>query len=272
MLIIVAAGIVIVVFWRDKKHNEIHVEFVEVGQQHPFAASKVPIAQLPDTFEIDTTLDLDDKKWRVVDAIPKLKTEFEKSGKLTVILSPQQLVNPKDILFSLPTINDRMCALLKAGSLDRILVIHEDDWRQIEFISENLAAEVNAEILDIQAIYDTKRQGIGFTSLHVRKRIEEPIPPDAIPLAALKQLFTIAKSFAGFGLGDYKAVAENGFAFETNDGLRFYGVSNEKGNVVFLCLDGANGFPQNCTNLLRAFNLLAVNWCKCQVIRSNTEL
>src|SRR5262245_22763368 len=133
-------------FWSSRKHDKIKVEFVEVGKEKPFAVSMVPIGQLPETFEIATTLTISNKQWSVVNATPKQKADFEKSGKLTVVLSPIQMANPKDILFSLPTINDRMCALEKVPSLDGLLLIHEDDWRQVEFVSETFRREIDAEI------------------------------------------------------------------------------------------------------------------------------
>jgi len=104
-----------VMLWFGKKHDKIRVEFVESGKDKPFAVSMVPIGQLPDTFEVATTLDVADRKWSVVEAIPKLRNDFERSGKLRVVLAPVHMVNPKDILFSLPTLNDRMCVLQKSN-------------------------------------------------------------------------------------------------------------------------------------------------------------
>ena len=114
-LVLASLAVIIlrIMFWLGKKHDKIRVEFVENGKDKSFAVSMVPIEQLPDSFEVATTLDILGKKWSVVDATPKQKTDFEKSGKLKVVLSQLQTVNPKDILFSLPTINDRICVYKK---------------------------------------------------------------------------------------------------------------------------------------------------------------
>ncbi len=269
-LVLVSLAVTILGFmlWFGKKHDKIRVEFIESGKDKPFAVSMVPIGQLPETFEAATTLDIADKKWSVVDATPKLRSDFERSGKLRVVLSPVQMVNPKDILFSLPTINDRMCALQKTKSLDGMLVIHEDDWRQVEFISEKLLGDVDTEIKGIRTVYETKRKGVGFTGMHIRKLIETPILDGVIPYSALKNLFSVSEEFSGFGISSYMAVAEHGFAFETTDGLRFYGVLNQDGNVVFLCLATTEGLADKCRDMMRTFHLVGVDWCRCQTIRN----
>ena len=268
VITLLAVGIIGVVFGLTRKHDKIRVEFVETGKEKPFAVSMVPIGQLPDTFEVATTLDISGKKRSVVDAAPKQKSDFEKSGKLRVVLSQLQMVNPKDILFSLPTINDRMCALQKAKSLDGMLVIHEDDWRQVEFVSDKLLGDVETEITSIRAIYKTKRKGVGFTGMHIRKLIETPIDDGVIPYPALKNLFTISKEFSGFGISSYTAVAEHSFAFETQNGLRFYGVLSQKNNIVFLCLANTDGFADKVSEIMKTFHLVGVDWCKCQTIRN----
>jgi len=149
-----------------------------------------------------------------------------------------------------------------------MLVIHEDDWRQVEFVSEKVLGDVETEIKSIRTIYETKRKGVGFTGLHVRKLIETPINDGGIPYPALKNLFTISKEFSGFGISSHMAVAERGFAFETKNGLRFYGVLNQRGNVVFLCLANTDGFADKCGDLVKTFHLVGVDWCKCQTIRN----
>jgi hypothetical protein len=253
---------------KDRKYDKIRVEFVETGNETPFAVSMVPIGQLPDTFEIATNLDISGKQWTVANAAPKHKSDFEKSGKLRVVLSPVQMVNPKDILFSLPTINDRMCPLKKVNSLDGMLVIHEDDWRQVEFVSDTLLGDVETEFRSINTIYETKRKEFGFTGIHIRKLIETPIEDEAVPFDALKNLFIISREFSGFGFASCMAVAEHSFAFETQNGLRFYGLLTQKGNVVFLCLANTDGFAGKVGDMAKAFNLVGVDWCKCQTIRN----
>lgn len=75
----------------------------------------MPIDQLPKTFEIHTTLDLGEEKWSVV-------------SKQMVILAKTQLIDPKDVLFSLPTISNDIGELIDTDTLENVLILHEDDW------------------------------------------------------------------------------------------------------------------------------------------------
>lgn len=251
-----------------KKGGAITVEFLERQQNKPFAVSKVPLAQLPDSFDVATTLDIGNQKWSVVEAVPAHKADFQKLGKVRLVVAPLQTMNPKDILFSLPTINDRMFPTRRASSLDGMLLIHEDDWRQIEFVSQQLAGDVDTELRSIRSIYETKRKGQGFVSLHVRKIVERPIVGSALPFDAVKTNFAIAREYAGFGaeVSGENAIAEDGFAFETTDGNTFFGILDQNRNVVFLCMTQGAGFNESCKALIKSFNLIGVDWCKAQVV------
>jgi len=50
-------------FAKDFKH--IQVLFFEVGAVKPFAQSELPVEQLPDTFQIETTLHIGNDDWMV---------------------------------------------------------------------------------------------------------------------------------------------------------------------------------------------------------------
>jgi hypothetical protein len=95
-------------------------------------------------------------------------------------------VNPKDVLFTTPTLND---ALPKASDdpapADSCYEMHEDNWRQFEFVSPSFADEIAAEVAAIDKIWKEESvplQGMGtaFRRVHVRKRIPKPL---AIPLS-----------------------------------------------------------------------------------------
>jgi hypothetical protein len=60
-------------FGFGRKHRDIIVDFFEGDTAIPFASSKVPLEQLPDTFEIRTTLALQGEEWLVTDASPRKK-------------------------------------------------------------------------------------------------------------------------------------------------------------------------------------------------------
>ena len=222
-------------FGFGKTKNEISVEFVDQGTNETFARSVMPIDQLPETFEINTTLDIGEDKWSVVSAEPARKAEFAKTGKLKVYLAKIQYMNPADLLYSLPTISNELAGLKDTPTLENVLILREDDWRQIEFLSDILSADAIKEIAAIRSIYENERKGAGFKSLHVRKSIPEPLKGRSLTLRNLKEAFGVSHSYEGIAYNTAHAVIDGGFAFESTIGVQIWGQVNEDGILKCLC-------------------------------------
>ena len=90
--------------WFSRK---VAVTLIDDATGRTFATSEFPPADLPESFEIETTLHLDDADWSVVHAQPRTRPEYTKSGSLTLRLRRVEKVDPSKILFSLPSICDR---------------------------------------------------------------------------------------------------------------------------------------------------------------------
>jgi len=90
--------------WFSRK---IEVILVDDATGETFASSKMPPDKLPESFAIDTTLHLGDDNWTVVHAYPQTKTEFAKSGKVTLRLRKMKMMDPKAISFSQLDITER---------------------------------------------------------------------------------------------------------------------------------------------------------------------
>src|SRR6185437_13418963 len=84
----------------------IRVEFINGADNSVIGVSNIPCKQLPDTFAINTNLDIKDQKWSVQSADPVDKAQFIKTGNLRLVLSRLSMMNPAEVLFSLPTISD----------------------------------------------------------------------------------------------------------------------------------------------------------------------
>jgi len=82
----------------------VHVEFVDDSTGETFGRSDVPLERLPDSFALETTLDIGEKKFNVMDAQPQTKDLFAKTGTLRLRLRQVEMMDPKKILFSLPSI------------------------------------------------------------------------------------------------------------------------------------------------------------------------
>ena len=69
--------------WFSRK---VAVTLIDDATGRTFATSEFPPADLPESFEIETTLHLGDADWSVVHAQPLTRPEYTKSGSLTLRL------------------------------------------------------------------------------------------------------------------------------------------------------------------------------------------
>lgn len=221
--------------------NTIKVEFFKSGEAAPFAVSDVPVAQLPDTFAVNTTLHIGGEDWTVVNASPMDKPAFRKTGKLQLVLTKPSkvMLDPGTILFSLPTITNDIPATIPATSLTGVAIFHEDDWRQTEFITAAQQALIDDEITAIADIYANERQGPGFRNLHLRQRIAQPLAGQFMTVGDLEGHFGVRSAFKGVGFNSATALIQHGFAFVTDGGGTLWGQTAEDGTIAFLNLRSA---------------------------------
>ena len=250
-----------------KNHKVIEVEFYEGETNTPFAQSKIPVDQLPDTFQIDTTMNIGEKDWRVIDAQPAEKADFRKTGNLKLVLTEVEttLVDPNELLYSLPTINDTLAGVENPDSLEDIAVFREDDWRQFEFISNTLEAKVISELKAIEQIYENHREGAGFNQLHIREAIQEPFSEKKISLISLKDSFTIKKEYSGIAFNNAAATIVNGFALRTESGWLLWGQLDNDNNLINLNLSETDnssieGIAEKLDSFTQKHKLYIVNW------------
>lgn len=255
-------------FGFKKNHANIDVMFYERGEGAPFAKSKLPIDQLPDTFQIETTLHIQGDDWLVSKTIPTTKEEFQKSGELKVFLyKPVKTTLPaQDILFSLPTISNDIAGLAPATSLVNAFVVHEDEWRQRELVSTAYIGLVESEFDSIRLSYATRVGKSGFKKCHVRSLIPEPLKDVRLQLNDLKSILGVVHTYSGVAFSRVAALVVNGFAFRTSSGYVVWGQCLDIGNVAFVCVQ----FPQSSQDepedtkrfglLLSNRNLLFVDW------------
>jgi hypothetical protein len=141
----------------------IHVQFVDEQTGKAFAETNAPLSSLPQSFEAATQIELRGQPWEVIKADPVIAEHFARSRNLTLILRQVKITSVKteDILYSLPTICDAIPPIAKGTSkLDRhVFEFHEDYWRQIELISIDQMANIQAELIDIRKIYEESAVG-----------------------------------------------------------------------------------------------------------------
>ncbi len=217
-----------------KEYKVVEVKFYEDESKKPFAISNVPIDQLPDTFEIDTTMHLGEEDWSVLGAEPARKTKFMKSGKLKLYLSKVEIstIDPNEILYSLPTVSNDFAGLENATSLKNVLVLQEDDWRQFEFMSHNYETLIERELKSISDIYKNHREGLGFKEIHVRKMIKIPLANSKLTINTIKSSFSIEKVYSGVAFNNAAATIVGGFAFFSKSGWLLWGQADDSGDVL----------------------------------------
>ena len=240
--------------------STISVTFIDDVSSATMATLDLPIANLPETFELETTLHLGDDDWTVANAQPQTKPEFASSGKLVLRLRKAERVAISDILYSLPSICDRLPAVVDTPPAEVDLILAEDDWRQFELVSRAFSDEVDAEIAEIRAIHENKSVSVGWKEIHVRKR---PDPPIASTLSRQN----IDRAFGGVTFHRVCLAGSpivSGFSFRAAD-LRCYGIEEEGAiSVLGIAQETATGEAvEAVARIAHEFDLELVHWCRC---------
>lgn len=246
----------------------IHVQFIDEQTGKVFAETNAPLSTLPQSFETETHLELGGQRWDVVAADPTTADDFSRSGKLVLTLrrSHGSQIDAKDILFSLPTICDPIPAIAEGTSKQnkRVFELHDDDWRQIELVSADYQAYIQAELSDIRKIRENTPAGHGFRTLHLRQRIATPLN---LPFPAVLATFPDARFYDGIAYQQVDELIEGGFGFETA-GVILYGEQHHD-LVTALCLasrptkSGGDAFSNQLKPLMESYRLVLVDWCRC---------
>lgn len=191
-----------------------------------------------------------------------------------------EMVDPNSLLFSLPTISNDLPGITPTNFIGaNFIEMHEDDWRQIEFISVDQKEKIYKEITSIQNIYDREsvevKPGLAFKDTHVRELIPRPI---TTPFHFDKLSNSLGNNFKRGYLKiiGYQGVVKNGFYFEA-DGIKYYGQTKD-GEVIILGIYSADSKNDlinsidNVATLLNSENLLLVDWVKRLIINNEQEL
>ncbi|MDC0717552.1 hypothetical protein [Nannocystis bainbridge] len=235
--------------------STIRVTFVDAADNSVFGEADVPAEHLPESFTTATTMRLGDGEWQVEQADPAERHEFLASGRLRLVLHEIQWVDPKTILFTLPTLEDTMPRLLDEPADG--FSMHEDDWRQRELVSIAFMPEIEAELAAIRAVLAAPTGG-GFANLHVRERIAEPLRDTGLVLAELQLAFGQPPR-RDLGLGGLRVA--DGFVFLPME-APVYGHEHE-GRVAALGI--VDELPPALAELARRRELVLVDWCAATV-------
>jgi hypothetical protein len=251
----------------------IEVTFIDELTDESLGVTQIPANNLPDSFERDTTINLSGADWNVLNARPKTRAQYTKSKQLILWIRRIEIVNPNNILYSLPSICDLVPAIGNRSLSGSELMIAEDDWRQFELISHQLADKVDKEIAKIQHIQANSIDGVGWREIHIRKKPEIPIASN-IALTYLASMLKVAAKSAGITYDGSQSPINEGYSFQLNDDFSVYGIA-PNGKVQVIAIGQDCNIPPNqdsidlLQQLARKFNLDLVHWCRC--IRVNPD-
>jgi len=250
------------------KSNTIKVQFIDSSNGNVIGVSEMPPEQLPETFEIQTTMHLNDEDWSIQEAIPAHSKEFFQTKNLTLKMTKVEKMNPNDIWYTTPTIsNEFPQTIKKTKETENDILIHEDDYQQKEFLSVNSLSQVKEEINAIKEIWANhskkSEEYTLFKNCHLRKTIGSPNL--SISFNKLKS----SLKFDSFGQVIINGeILVNGFAFKTENTVYFGTLNDDK--VIQLCI---SKWTENTTNEIlkinKEFNLLFVDWFNCNLIEND---
>lgn len=240
--------------------STISVTFIDDTSSATMATLDLPIANLPETFELETTLHLGDDDWTVVSAQPHTKLEFTGSGKLVLRLRKLEKIDLSDLLYSLPSICDRLPGVSDTPPGADDLILSEDDWRQFELVSRAFAGDADVEIAAIRAIHENEGAGAGWKKIHVRKQPDPPIA-STLSRADIDRAFGGVR-FRGVCLAGSPVVS--GFSFQAGD-LPCYGIEEDGAISVLGIASEATGEEpvEALARIAHEFDLELVHWCRC---------
>jgi hypothetical protein len=178
--------------------------------------------------------------------------------------SSSQKIDLDNALFTTPTLENALPPFKE--KTDSCASFHEDEWRQIEFISKDQKESIDKEIVKIKDIYDNySHKGndyIAFKKVAVRNLITQPL---AINFTKLKSYLSDKEiKFQGLELQNNPGQVKGGYFF-TVDGVNYYGLVDN--NIVSsFCIYSADSNQQlkaagdKLAKFLEKENLYLVDW------------
>lgn len=177
-------------------------------------------------------------------------------------------INPNEIWFTLPTISNEFPQTSGSSNTSEFdIQIHEDDYRQNEFLNASSMPLIEQEIAGIKNIWENfSKKGEDYTifkNCHVRSFIGEP---------NLKVNFSELKSALNFqSFGVVKINNEtllDSFTFKTKN-TTYYGTSIN-GIITQFCISQWNeNTLEEILMINKSYNLVFVNWYNYDVITKN---
>lgn len=249
-------------------NNKIKVQFIDNLNGQTIGVSEMTAGQLPETFSVQTTMHIQSNDWNIEEAIPEDSIDFIKTKSLILKMRKIEKMNSNDIWFSTPTISNEFPQTIpKKNETEFDVLIHEDDYRQREFLNINSISQIQEEFNSIKDIWKNhskkSEEYTLFKNCHVRNSIGSPnLNINFNELKTLLNCYSMGQVIIN---GE---VLANGFAFKTDNTTYFGTLLNE--TIMELCIAQWNDNSRNeILEINKTFNLLFVNWYNYDLIEND---
>jgi hypothetical protein len=246
--------------------NKINVKLIEAVSNEQFGQVKLNPDQLPASFKIATTFSYDGEDWQIEKAEPETAEEFLKTKELSLWLKKILKYDPRNIRYSIPTMENELAKFSNQPPYaDFTHTIHEDNWRQFEFLPATALPVIQEEMTAVENIlfpeddpeFDSTH---GFTKIHVRTKINRQ--QLHIPLEEFLEQVAVHQK-GKLKIQGHNDFVLNGFAFKTEQHI-YYGTI-ENGKIQELCFDFFDSMDEEVSAVLTNYNLLVVSWCRGEI-------
>jgi len=263
------------------EHSTIRVRFIDAKTGELVGETDVPAEQLPQSFEAATSMDIGETSFEVVSAEPMTAQEFRQTGTLRLELREVEyaMVDPGELLYSLPSISDELPPIAEDSTkLGRnVLELHEDDWRQVEFVALSLQPSIATVFAAIERIYTEHRKDSGFDELHIRNEVPAPLGGTSLTLAGLRGAVGETVTWLdGVAFQGVAGLVDGSFAVKLPSGPTLYGLEREgRVSVLGLHHTKASAAVEGDARLLAALatkhQVCLVDWCRVEQLPPSAE-
>lgn len=181
---------------------------------------------------------------------------------------PTQTVNPKTIMFSMPTVaaDDIQFAVPTEESFQGAPQFHEDEWCQLEFFPRSRLAEIQGRLVEYKAFEEKHRVQHGWNNIYARRIPRESVVQgNDAPSAVAASVGAVAGpspilTTSSRPLGQVK----DGFTLELPGSVLLYGLTSSEGISTLGATVARGGDDTQLTQaymtLFKKYGLLLVDW------------
>jgi hypothetical protein len=169
-----------------------------------------------------------------------------------------RMLDPKEILFSLPTLCDPSPEVEASSAPIGTRRLHEDDWRQIEFVSASNRGHIQSELAALAAFKRQHQKGAGWTGVYIRKEHPKPLMALGLQYSVLPTFSTSSVTLSGHPV-------RGGFALSDGGEWFIYGQQSADSHILQLAVSPGRSacserFAAGLVQITQYAHVLLVDW------------